>query len=104
MRAEFRLNQTADFEPAKVKNTLLFLQNASQARSLEHRILQTLLHVSWYQMSSKHATSRKFRKEEQQIQDQSLLHLTATIEMLNESMCMCLPSKLSRRRDPLQDL
>lgn len=49
LRLAYRSNDTNAFNPAKVKNTLLFLKHAAEEKGLEHRLLKSLLHVWWWQ-------------------------------------------------------
>ena len=44
----FRSGTRTDFDAHKINNTIAFLENATQDRGLEHRILKNLLHVRWW--------------------------------------------------------
>ena len=104
IRTEFRLNKINDYSHERVQNTLWFLQGAAQAKGLEHRIVKTMLHFLWFQNGPTKMKPLRSRKADQDMRHRSLSHMQATLEMLNESMLMCLPTDLTRRLDPLEHL
>ena len=48
IRQSFRKGSSADFNAARIQNTLLFLDNAAKTRGLEHKILRNVLHYRWW--------------------------------------------------------
>ena len=48
----FRNGNPQDFDPKKIGNTILFLQNAAKETGMEHRILKNLLLVRWWEKES----------------------------------------------------
>lgn len=53
LRNAFREGTRADFNPKKIGNTILFLENAAKVKGLEHRILKNLMHVRWWERSNR---------------------------------------------------
>ena len=53
LRNAFRNGTQADFDPKKIGNTILFLENAANVKGLEHRILKNLMHVRWWERSNR---------------------------------------------------
>lgn len=47
LRQGFRKGTIADFDPAKIDNTVEFLKGAARERGLEHRMVKSLMHV-WF--------------------------------------------------------
>jgi hypothetical protein len=47
LRLSFRSSPLADFEPARIANTVTFLEGAAKTTGMEHQILRNLLKV-WY--------------------------------------------------------
>ena len=49
LEGAFRKSPASDFDRLRIGNTVLFLENASRARGLEHKILKNLMHVRWWE-------------------------------------------------------
>ena len=46
----FRNGKPSDFQPTRVANTVVFLENAARETGMEHKILKNLLHARWWQI------------------------------------------------------
>lgn len=98
LRTAFRKGRASEFDPFRIHNTLQFLHGAAQSKSLEHKVLRSLLHTwYWEHFESKGSRSRssKSRKkdaitEENAINNAARDQYNHTIRMLNESMGMCI--------------
>lgn len=101
LRLAFRKNDPSTFNPSKIANTLEFLHYATLQNGLEHKILKNLLLVWWHQArgGSRKAGRKNLTVEELEIKTTAFDSLNHTIEMLNESMGMCIPA--TTVRDPL---
>ncbi|KAH7088868.1 hypothetical protein FB567DRAFT_522512 [Paraphoma chrysanthemicola] len=98
MRLAFRKGDTTDFAPAKIENTVEFLQYATRQNGLEHKIVKNLLFVWWVQEKGGRArhTSKVPTREEVEIKTTAYDTFNHNIRMLNESMGLCLPSMTVR--------
>lgn len=106
LRRGFRKSLPQDFDPARVLNTVQFLENAAtppismQRRTLEHRVLRSLLHTwYWQDLHTKYPEKgRRMRnkegteagKEELKIRSKAFDGFDHMVKMLNESMGMCI--------------
>lgn len=52
----FRDGSPLDFDAKRIGNTILFLENAAKAKGLEHRVLKNLMHVRWWQRSTRRSS------------------------------------------------
>jgi len=98
LRRAFREAPAEDFEPARIANTLRFLEAAGADRGLEHRVLKTLCHVWWAeqeQWSRRRLVLQMHQKggATAEVQDAVVRGYDQFYEMLrllNQSMGMCL--------------
>lgn len=96
LRRAFRKGNRADFDQKRIDNTLQFLQGAARSRTLEHRVLRSLLHT-WYWDPSTHARLNRPRAKgsktastEDEIRRAAFDQFNHLVRMLNESMGMCI--------------
>ena len=50
LETAFRNGKPLEFQPARIANTILFLENAAKETGMEHKILKNLLHTRWWQI------------------------------------------------------
>lgn len=124
LRRSFRLTTAPDqlhprttFDPARICNTLHFLELAALPRSLEGRVLKSLLHTWWWQdvergkgrragverllkegegdsmtgVGKLRTKSGRDREEEGRVRARSEKGFEMVVAGLNESMGLCLP-------------
>ncbi|KAF2473902.1 DUF1763-domain-containing protein [Lindgomyces ingoldianus] len=99
LRLSFRKGDVTDFSPQKVDNTLQFLRYATSENGLEHKILKNLLFVWWYQERGglkKKPGQKKPTPAEVEIKTTAYDTFNYNIQMLNETMGMCLPAMIVR--------
>ncbi|KAM3074228.1 hypothetical protein ACMFMG_002950 [Clarireedia jacksonii] len=93
LRNAFRKGDPATYDPKRVGNTVLFLNNAAKEKGLEHKLLKNLLRVH-YERNQPRRSSYKERKEytpiQQVLRKHTMTHYDKTVTMLNESMGLCL--------------
>lgn len=109
VRAAFRSLPPEDFDPARIARTLQFLDGAATVRGLEHRILKSLMHVWWeqktkvpyvkmYALVLSESRYRKYvfansgfrRDKDMPFRKVAYEDFNRTIELLNESMGLCI--------------
>ncbi|KAM0155516.1 hypothetical protein ACHAPG_005864 [Botrytis cinerea] len=81
LRDEFRKGNPKTFDQRRINNTITFLNLAAKETGLEHKLVKNLLRVK--QLRERHPMQIHLRKN-------SMTHYDKTIEMLNESMGLCL--------------
>jgi len=92
MRSAFRTGTVETLNLQRVNNTMRFLRQAESHAGMEHKILQNLLHVRYWQRQGR----RDNRLVNQQtdlaatIRKNSWAQFDATLKMLNESLHTCL--------------
>ena len=119
LRLAFRKNSPADYNPQKIRTTFEFLQHATTHNGMEHKIVKNLLFIWWCQedggkknptsitlcvtpRSSDHWTPLLVLIEANRTQEEIRIRQTAfdafnhNIEMLNESMDLCIPAMTVR--------
>ncbi|KAB8290670.1 hypothetical protein EYC80_008311 [Monilinia laxa] len=90
LREEFRKGDPATFDLARINNTIKFLNLATKETGLEHKLVKNLLRVKyergvqWKEQLKEKAPMQKY------LRHNSMTHYDKTIEMLNESMGLCL--------------
>lgn len=98
MRRAFRRGNRADFDQKRVNNTIEFLYGAARPKTLESRVLRSLLRT-WYWDPTTSAVSprprlskSKGKTAETELAIRAAAHdqFNYTIRMLNESMGMCI--------------
>ena len=98
LRLAFRRGSRTDFDIRRIRNTCQWLYLAQRPRSLEHKVLRSLL-LTWYwdpetNPHSKHASAErrgvKRSTPEQKVHSVKRDQFNFTIRMLNESMGMCI--------------
>ncbi|KAF1955984.1 DUF1763-domain-containing protein [Byssothecium circinans] len=101
LRLAFRKNPPVNYSSQRIQNTLEFLQYATTQNGLEHKIVKNLLFIWWNQAKGgKGKTASKLpTQEEIRIKTITFDAFNHNIEMLNESMDMCIPAVTVR--DPL---
>ena len=110
LRNAFRNGNPGDFNPPKIGNTILFLENAAEVKGPEHRILKNLVHVRWWERSTRRMVqyvqsavvfgdiltlANAFRISKQvpevaELEKAASKQYEVTLKMLNESMDLCL--------------
>ncbi len=45
----FRKGKPGDFNPRRIGNTVVFLENAAKDRGIEHAVVKNILRVRWWQ-------------------------------------------------------
>lgn len=58
LRTSFRASPPAEFDPARIANTLRFLERAADMTGLEHRILKNLLFSRYWELPQNAKESR----------------------------------------------
>ena len=53
LRYAYRHGSATDFDAKKVENTIAFLDSATNSNGLAHSILKNLLHLWWWQPTSR---------------------------------------------------
>ncbi|PVH95681.1 DUF1763-domain-containing protein [Periconia macrospinosa] len=93
-RAFQRPSPNTEFNLQKVQNTIEFLKYATTHNGLEHKILKNLL-VAWRNQEfggKSQAPKKAPTPEELRIKTTAYDAFNHNIEMLNESMDMCIPA------------
>jgi hypothetical protein len=95
LRDAFRTSSPAEFIPHRIRNTILFLENASNYNGFEHRIVKNLLKLQYWKKrrldkrlkaSIAGSNSPAAIESRKQIRHQT----KASLIMLNESLGTCL--------------
>ncbi|KAG4432633.1 hypothetical protein IFR05_011886 [Cadophora sp. M221] len=91
LRNAFRKGEPASFDQQKVTRTIEFLKYAAEEKGLEHRIVKTLLHTSYWEAREEHRLERlsKFPVPKE-VRRTARTHYNMTLAMLNDSMGLCL--------------
>ncbi|KAI1418094.1 DUF1763-domain-containing protein [Hypoxylon sp. FL1857] len=96
LRKAFR-EERAKLDPRSIARTLRFLEAATRARGLEHRILKNLLLTAYFRHeASRHSwrhverLPEKKGNMEEHVQQTAYKHYDMTVAMLNKSMGLCL--------------
>ena len=107
LRTSFRNGEPMDFKPDRIANTIVFLENAARETGMEHKILKSLLHTRYWQIqydarlekygympnSSDFADMNRCKGIVPwggPIHKAAYSHFDITLDMLNESMQLCL--------------
>lgn len=94
IRKAFRNSPASDFDRERIANTLRFFNNASKHRGIEHKITKTILHVRYWQWISQreywNVGGRGPMLWSSAAVQQGYKNIERTIEMLNQTMGMCL--------------
>ncbi|KAL6710226.1 hypothetical protein ACN47E_009172 [Coniothyrium glycines] len=98
LRLAFRKGSATEFDQTKIQNTVEFLQYATKANGLEHKIVKNLLFVWWVQANGGRSRSmpKQATWEELEIKTTAYDTFNHNIRMLNESMGMCIPAMTVR--------
>ncbi|KAF1964461.1 DUF1763-domain-containing protein [Bimuria novae-zelandiae CBS 107.79] len=100
IRLAFRKGSAVDFDSQRIQNTVEFLQYATVENGLEHKILKNLLFVWWSQeRGGKSKSKPNPTPDERRMKTTAFDAFNHSIEMLNESMQLCIPAMTVR--DPL---
>ncbi|KAJ4351796.1 uncharacterized protein N0V89_007140 [Didymosphaeria variabile] len=101
IRLAFRKGSAADFDAQKIQNTLEFLQYATKENGLEHKIVKNLLFVWWSQENGgkSKSTQKSPTHELMRMKTTAFDAFNYNIDMLNESMGICIP--VMTVRDPI---
>ena len=95
LRKAFRKGHISDFDPVRIRNTIQFLRGAAYNHTLEHKVLQSLIHT-WRMQSYPRSEAEQLALhpktpiEELEIRRTAYDQFNHLIRMLNESMGMCL--------------
>ena len=96
LRWAFRKSPANSLDPIRIRNTLAFLYHAQKSKSLEHRVLRTLLftwHYDWAAFPAKlpdNLRSKVYGPQEHYLRSTTRDQFNHTVRMLNESMGMCI--------------
>ncbi|KAM0806055.1 hypothetical protein BDR22DRAFT_968169 [Usnea florida] len=97
----YRTGVAADYDAQKINNTVTFLEGAAREKGLEHKILKSLLYTWYWDIHNRKAGKRRLDLKTLDMraeQSQAIIqHFEVTLKMLNESMGMCFPTKLSTK-------
>ncbi|KAF2451579.1 DUF1763-domain-containing protein [Karstenula rhodostoma CBS 690.94] len=101
VRLAFRKGSASDFDAQRIKNTLEFLQYATKENGLEHKIVKNLLFVWWSQQDGGKSkpNQKTMSREEMRMKTTAFDAFNHNIDMLNESMDICIPAMTVR--DPV---
>ena len=68
MRRSFREGSVSDFDSVRIQNTIVFLENATKTRGIEHKVLRNILFYRWWehdeQAKRKYVRTRSSRERE----------------------------------------
>ncbi|KAJ5549762.1 hypothetical protein N7535_002296 [Penicillium sp. DV-2018c] len=95
LRESYRSSPSEEFDPAKIVNTIRFLDRATEVAGMEHKILKNLLLVRYWQQDhlAKEArvpSSLGLGPVEKQLRTSVFEHYDLTLNRLNESLGTCL--------------
>ncbi|KAF4770396.1 hypothetical protein N7455_007441 [Penicillium solitum] len=95
LRQSYRSSPSEDFNPAKINNTLRFLERATEVAGMEHKILKNLLLARYWEQAHLVRESRVPRSlglghVENQLRTSAFDHYNLTLDRLNESLGTCL--------------
>ncbi|KAF2682148.1 DUF1763-domain-containing protein [Lentithecium fluviatile CBS 122367] len=98
LRLAFTKNPPSAYNAQKINNTLEFLGYAQRQNGLEHKIVKNLLLLWWKQEKGGFGKPnfRPLSNDEVKIRTTAYDAFNYNIEMLNESMDMCLPAMTVR--------
>lgn len=97
LREGFRKGHKSNYDSARVQNTIQFLRGAAFPHTLEHKVLQTLVHTWWWRRNQarlKYQPTKMASKtgisDEVFIRNMAHDQFDHMVRMLNESMGMCI--------------
>ncbi|TGO33496.1 hypothetical protein BHYA_0243g00120 [Botrytis hyacinthi] len=90
LRDEFRKGNPKTFDQGRIDNTIKFLNLAAKETGLEHKLVKNLLRVKYERGIQWKAQLRERHPMQTHLRKNSMTHYDKTIEMLNESMGLCL--------------
>ncbi|KAJ5129224.1 uncharacterized protein N7515_005263 [Penicillium bovifimosum] len=95
LRKSYRSSPSEEFDPAKIANTIRFLERATEVAGMEHKILKNLLLVRYWQQDHLAKEARVPRSlglgpVEQHLRTSVFEHYNLTLDRLNESLGTCL--------------
>jgi hypothetical protein len=93
LRSNFRRGDATDFNAKKVENTLEFLKYATLQNGMEHKILKNLVQVWWYRDKHPVRVPKTPTIQEAEALVTAFDTFIHNIQMLNESMGMCIPTR-----------
>lgn len=94
LRDSFRNLTPAAFSQRRIENTISFLKQAGNHNGYEHKILRNILHVRYWKDNPKKERTPAILKQNDEkaaeLRQTIPGHFTATLDMFNESMNLCL--------------
>lgn len=94
LRESFRNSTPTAFSQRRIENTISFLKQARDNNGYEHKILRNILHVRYWKDNPKKERIPVMLKQndEKAVELRQTIpgHFTATLDMFNESMGLCL--------------
>lgn len=94
LRDSFRNSPPAAFNPRRIQNTILFLEQAREHNGFEHKILRNILHVRYWRENPKKDSRVQFQKQNNEVGLDLRRNVPgqfdATLTVFNESMGLCL--------------
>ncbi|TKA80412.1 hypothetical protein B0A49_01189 [Cryomyces minteri] len=90
LRNTFRKGTPSDFSRDRIDKTLQFLDGAARSKGIEHRIVKTLLFVWFHEPYSIAKRLNSKERAETKIKSTAYDHFYHTLDMLNESVGMCI--------------
>lgn len=94
LRDSFRHSPSAAFSQRRIENTIAFLEQARDHNGYEHKILRNILHVRYWKDNPKREKTPPMLKQNNEVglelRQTIPGHFSATLDMFNESMGLCL--------------
>ncbi|KAE8307107.1 DUF1763-domain-containing protein [Aspergillus transmontanensis] len=95
LRSSFRSSSHHDFEPHRIANTLRFLQRATDAAGVEHKIVKNLMMVRYWEQPQVRKDLRLLKglgidQRESNLRRDANEQFNLTLMLLNESLGTCL--------------
>lgn len=94
LRDSFRNSPSAAFSQRRIENTIAFLEQAREHNGYEHKILRNILHVRYWKDNVKRERTPTMLKQNNEVGVELRQtipgHFTATLDMFNESLDLCL--------------
>ncbi|KAF7874150.1 hypothetical protein EAF04_002822 [Stromatinia cepivora] len=90
LRDEFRKGNPETFDQIRIDNTIKFLKLAAKETGLEHKLVKNLLRVQYERGVQWKMQLKERTPMQKHLRQNTMTHYDKTIEMLNESMGLCL--------------